>query len=641
MNIRRQWIISLAAALVITLLAGAGTIRRIDSWMQDWLYQRPGVTSDDIIIIGIDDAAFDVLGPYNTWDRNIMAAAIEMLASDPDNRPAATAVDVLYAGSTSGSADKRLAEAADALGNVVTASLAEYGEEVTWENGHAASLDRSAVIQYEQPYDGLRDASVQGHINAMYDTDGVMRHALLYVEPDGNRIYSMAYEAYRLYAEAHGIECKEPSVNHKGFFYVPFTGRPGSYYDGVSIAHLLEGKVPPEYWAGKIVLIGPYAAALQDSYFTPIDKGAPMYGVEFQANVIQSLLEGSSKRELSDPLQLVVLFLLCLLIMMLHFRLSLRNSGLLCIGFVVLGFAGAYILYKAGYVTHLLWLPFASGVLLLLAVIIQYIRTAKERQLLALEKERIGAELAVASRIQLNSLPKEFPPFPEYREFDIYASMTPAKEVGGDLYDFFLIDDDHLGMVIGDASGKGVPAALFMMVATSLLRNASMSGLGPAEALRSVNQQLCYRNPEEMFVTVWLGILEISTGKLTASNAGHEYPAIRQPDGEFELLKDKHSLVIGAMSRTVYREYEIHLKPGAQLFVYTDGVAEAINAQEQMYGTDRMLHALQVCTDTAPEALLESVSSDLRRFVDDAAQFDDLTMLCLRYNGAANPSECN
>ena len=166
MNTRRQWLISFVAALLVTLVIGTGAIRRIDRWMQDWLYQRPGLTSGDIVIIGIDDEAFDVLGPYNTWDRNIMASALEALAADPDNRPAVTAIDVLYAGHSFEQADDRLAEAAASLGNVVTASMAEYGEEVIWNNGRAVSMDRSAVVDYAQPYEELRENTVQGHINA-------------------------------------------------------------------------------------------------------------------------------------------------------------------------------------------------------------------------------------------------------------------------------------------------------------------------------------------------------------------------------------------------------------------------------------------------------------------------------------------
>ena len=246
------------------------------------------------------------------------------------------------------------------------------------------------------------------------------------------------------------------------------------------------------------------------------------------------------------------------------------------------------------------------------------------------EKERISAELNVASHIQRDLLPCIFPAFPERKEFDIYAAMDPAKEVGGDFYDFFLIDDDHLALVMADVSGKGVPAALFMVIAKTLLKNASQAGLSPRAVLEKVNDQLCENNKEDMFVTVWFGVYEISTGRLTASNAGHEYPAVKRGDEGFGLLKDKHGFVLAGMENSRYREYELQLGEGDALFVYTDGVAEATNAENIQYGTERMLNALNSVPDASPEHLLLEVKADIDRFVGEASQFDDITMLCLK-----------
>lgn len=249
------------------------------------------------------------------------------------------------------------------------------------------------------------------------------------------------------------------------------------------------------------------------------------------------------------------------------------------------------------------------------------------------EKERIGAELSLATRIQADMLPNTFPAFPDRPEFDIYATMTPAKEVGGDFYDFFLIDADHLCMVIADVSGKGVPAALFMMASKIILANNAMLGKSPAKILEDTNAAICANNREEMFVTVWLGILEISTGKLTAANAGHEYPAIRHAGGSFELYKDKHGFVIGGMDGVKYKEYDMLLTPGDSLFVYTDGVPEATNAGNELFGTDRMIDALNTAPDAAPRQILKNVRTCVDGFVKDAEQFDDLTMLCFKYIG--------
>ena len=249
------------------------------------------------------------------------------------------------------------------------------------------------------------------------------------------------------------------------------------------------------------------------------------------------------------------------------------------------------------------------------------------------EKQRILTELNLATRIQAAMLPNVFPAFPERADFDIYASMAPAKEVGGDFYDYFLVDDDHLCIVMADVSGKGVPAALFMMASKIILANNAMLGKSPKEILTDTNNTICSNNREEMFVSVWLGILELSTGKLTASNAGHEYPVLRKPDGKFELFKDKHGFVIGGMDGVVYSEYEIDLKSGSKLFLYTDGVPEATNAEEELFGNERMVAALNKDASASSEEILGNVRSAVDEFVKNAEQFDDLTMLCIEYNG--------
>ena len=251
------------------------------------------------------------------------------------------------------------------------------------------------------------------------------------------------------------------------------------------------------------------------------------------------------------------------------------------------------------------------------------------------EKERIGTELNLAARIQEAMLPDSFPAFPGRRDFDICAVMDPAKEVGGDFYDFFLVDDTHLCIVVADVSGKGVPGALFMMISKSVVQNSAMTGCSPAEVLEAVNNQICRNNREEMFVTVWLGILDTVTGTLTASSAGHEYPALLPGGGSFELVKDRHGLVIGARKGIHYRNYELQLMPGAKLFLYTDGVPEASNQDNEMFGTERMLAALNIEPSAEPQTILRNVRKAVDDFVGEAEQFDDITMLCFEYKGGA------
>ena len=248
------------------------------------------------------------------------------------------------------------------------------------------------------------------------------------------------------------------------------------------------------------------------------------------------------------------------------------------------------------------------------------------------EKERIGAELDVATKIQADMLPRVFPPYPERPEFDIYASMTPAKEVGGDFYDFFLIDDDHIALVIADVSGKGVPAALFMVVAKTLIKNRTMLGGTPAEILFDVNNQLCENNESEFFVTVWLAIINIKTGEGMASNAGHEHPALRHVGGKFELVEYKHSPAVAVMSGIKFEEHPFILSHGDSVFVYTDGVTEATNSKKKLFGLNRMVEALNK-SDSNPENMINCVNDGISDFVADAEQFDDITMLGFSYMG--------
>lgn len=258
------------------------------------------------------------------------------------------------------------------------------------------------------------------------------------------------------------------------------------------------------------------------------------------------------------------------------------------------------------------------------------------------EKERADAELGVAKTIQTSAVPNNFPAFPERADFDIFASMTSAKEVGGDFYNFFLIDDDHLAIMIGDVSGKGVPAALFMMQTNILITDRARSGGTPAEILRDVNNIVCQQNKASMFVTVWLGIIEVSTGRLTAASAGHDDPAVYRKGGVFELIGVEHGLFIGAFEDIEYENFEIRLGEGDKVFIYTDGVHEAVNADEEMFTVDRMLRSLNEVGTQSPERILEHVKSSVAQFVGDVSQFDDLTMLCfeLKSSGRGRQMLC-
>ncbi len=256
------------------------------------------------------------------------------------------------------------------------------------------------------------------------------------------------------------------------------------------------------------------------------------------------------------------------------------------------------------------------------------------------EKERIGAELNMAKDIQAAQLPSTFPAFPDRKDFDIYASMTPAKEVGGDFYDFFLVDDDHLAMVIADVSGKGIPASLFMMISMILIKNRLKAGDSPSAALEKVNNQLIETNniKPKQFVTVWIAVLELSTGRGKAANAGHEHPVLKRADGAYELVDYRHSPPVSLIRGLRYREHDFEMHAGDRLFVYTDGVPEAMNSEHELFGTDRLLTVLNSDQNASPRQVLENVTNGINAFVGDAEQFDDITMLGFAYYG---PDEGN
>ncbi len=244
------------------------------------------------------------------------------------------------------------------------------------------------------------------------------------------------------------------------------------------------------------------------------------------------------------------------------------------------------------------------------------------------EKEKEGIQLKLASQIQQNALTTTFP---NEKDYSLFASMTPAKEIGGDFYDFYKIDDDHLALVIADVSGKGIPAALFMMVSKVVINTNPQNTKTPADILTSVNDYICSKNKTNMFVTVWLGILEISTGKLTFANAGHEDIAIYRKGKKFTLDKRKHGIVVGVIENYKYKNEEITLKQGDKIFLYTDGIPEAEKRNKEMFGLDRMLQSLNKAKEKNVEEILKNVKKDIKEYVGDYKQFDDITMLAFEY----------
>ena len=247
------------------------------------------------------------------------------------------------------------------------------------------------------------------------------------------------------------------------------------------------------------------------------------------------------------------------------------------------------------------------------------------------EKERISAELDVATHIQSSMLPCIFPAFPERGEFDIYATMNPAKEVGGDFYDFFMVDERHLAIVMADVSGKGVPAALIMVIGKTLIKDHTQSGTDLGSVFSEVNDLLCESNSEGLFITAFEGVLDLVTGEFTFVNAGHEIPFIAKSGEPFAPYKIQAGFVLAGMEEMNYRCGSLNLVPGDKIFQYTDGVTEATDANEQLYGMERLEAVLNRNTGKKPEELLPLIKADIDAFVGEAPQFDDITMLCLEF----------
>ena len=257
------------------------------------------------------------------------------------------------------------------------------------------------------------------------------------------------------------------------------------------------------------------------------------------------------------------------------------------------------------------------------------------------EREKINSELSIAKSIQASSLPNIFPPFPDKSEFDIYASMTPAKEVGGDFYDFYFISEDSVMFLIADVSGKGVPAALFMMTVKTLINNLSQIGYSPKELIKIVNKKICETNKQGLFVTLLTGIVNIQNGKLTLVNCGHNPPLIKRSNGDYEYLELNSNMVLGAFEDTEFETYETNLHCGDTIFTYTDGITEAVNDNNEMYGENRLRDCLNGIKDKDMKSMSEYIKADIKKYANNAPQFDDITMLIFKYMKSDNHKTFN
>lgn len=369
-------------SVLLTVCASFGVMNRADWLLSDLLNQRQITTDDHIVVVGIDQRALEMLGPYSQWGREIFAQAVEALNQSEECRPAVIALDVLFAGDTQPEQDRRLAEAAGRYGNVVAACAIEFEDTFVEQEGGAFYRDRFFAVSFDEPFEELNAVARQGHINAMLDSDGILRRHLLYATlSDGSEVPSMALAAARMYQEY----CKEempqlPKTDRRGFWYLPYCALPGDFGGTFSVADLLSGDFSPEYFQGKIVLIGPYVSGLQDSYLTAIDHAAPMYGVEYQANAIHALLRGDYKRKVKDTPQLVCLFLLFFFSFLFLWKRPVKRATLywaaVCAGWLIL----CRLAWQWGWILRVLWVPAGITVIYAATLAANYIQAALERQ---------------------------------------------------------------------------------------------------------------------------------------------------------------------------------------------------------------------------------------------------------------------
>ena len=249
---------------------------------------------------------------------------------------------------------------------------------------------------------------------------------------------------------------------------------------------------------------------------------------------------------------------------------------------------------------------------------------------------RFDKDLEIAKKIQHSALPSVFPPYPNRKDFSIFASMDAAKEVGGDFYDFYLLDENHLAFLVADVSGKGIPGAMFMMTSKTLIKSYAESGLAVNDIFTQVNAQLCENNEADMFVTAWMGILNLESGLVRYANAGHNPPLVRHKDGSYEYLKGRANFVLAGMEGLRYKEQQLQLQPGDEIYLYTDGVTEAHDSNKQLFGEERLRASLNETAGMTTDEICKKVKKDVDVFQGEAEQFDDITMLCIHWNEVEN-----
>ncbi len=634
-------------------------------------YDKPA--HPDLLLVGIDEVALKTFGQW-PWDRSIHGDLCQLLG---EAKPAAVAFDILFTEPGNPEADAHLAESAAALPGFVSGAKFE-------ENGKAGPQsdigitrplenivgDRSRVVGQEYavtPIPEIASRTQFAFVNAPPTGDDGIRRRLPMVIRVGGLIYpSLALKSLMLYKGANPSEVEvilgeQIRINgSRGLLEIPVTERGevlinyrnSDSYKFLSYAelmgelgrHFIEGAPLPENFPkveNSILVVGQTAEGLEDLGPNPLQPIAPL--VLTSVNVINNVLMGDYLVEIKGWTPAAIWFLVSWITFFL-----LRKQSIMLAVYVPLLLALIYL--AIAFVVFGLWsiqLPVAIPLLGFLmlhsgATVIRWIEEQIERQRVGAElaetnrlKALIERDLQIAHNIQMSMLPEERPPFPGRPEIDVFGSTEPAKSVGGDLYDYFFVDDDHLFVVVGDVAGKGIPAALFMAMALAVVRSNAQETMDPGEVLRRTNNALSVRNASCTFVTTFCYVLNIRTGELRYANGGHNGPLLVGPGRTPELLPEEGS-ALGLMEDLSYNSHTISLAPGDCLVIYTDGITEAFDPEDNMFEEERLLAVAAERTDEqSSEEFFGNIRERLRTFVNGAPQADDITAVLLTYRGSA------
>lgn len=426
-SIWKTFFVGITAGLFYFAICISGILYAQDAYLADVLYQHPSVQTDDIVLINLDQKSLDELGPFGSWGRALMGDVISILNQDPKQAPAVIALDILYVGASDDpDGDAYLADACANSCPVVTACAGTFGTQLVEEEDGNFFMDDYSLTAFDEPYEALKEVTWQGHINSMFDSDGILRHGIWQIDlPDGEKVPSFHRQIYERYCQQTGREASTIPVTDENYrYYVPFQGKPGAFSDGYGVIDLLNGEIDPSFYAGKIVLIGPYAAGMQDDFTTAIDRAGKMYGIEYQANMIQALLNGQTKREVKQSVQAFLVFLVSVLWTFLFYHRGLSVSIVGWLG-TVLGYVGiCWLLYENGIVLSPLYILLAVTVLFVCSIVSSYLRAALEKRKVTATFQRYVA--------------------PEIVQ-ELLKEGTDADALGGKLYDIAVLFVDIRG----------------------------------------------------------------------------------------------------------------------------------------------------------------------------------------------------